>query len=896
MSRNLLICKGALLLESFLILKLGASDKQTAVNIWHLSDVEKSMLRPSVSLYLAAIFFPVLLNAKDTFSPYTSADQVPRSAASLWDSYDSRAEALNPKIHHEWKEGGVVSRLVTFKVGTFKGSDARIAAYYCFPDNGKKNPAFVWSHGGGQRADRKRGRYFATQGFASIDINWLGRPLEPELDPENKWGTDWGKVDPSQGLRFYPRALRKSWKRSLEPDDYTIDSVASPRNANWFLLAVAARRAISFLEEQPEVDPGRLGFTGFSMGGTITSMTASDPRLKAVAPIVGGTGFLHIDFPGIPRSSIGTHFKNPELYQTTIDPSAYWPLVKCPVMFITSSNDFHSAFQRIYRSMDLLPHEEWRVTGNMHANHGPGPGQWVLLNHWFKKHLVGEKKNIPVMPPSEFIIEEGSARISVTPEDQERLKEVEIYYSYDPNCVTRFWKRAPSTRDGNTWQARIKIHAQLPLYTFALCRYQLARPELLERGNEASTFTLNSRLHSHIPEDINLTAFAQLPKTGLVDDFANGISNWSSRDQFSIRTYKLQDPELNTASDRKLTLTFNLEQDKPLLLGLGVESKFLGNGRDLGSFNHGRRITGDGPTTVTLSPADFNNKDGKELEWSRITTFTITLTDPETKQKIKLTDPDAGKILQRIELVEDEEKKAEDEAAQRERIYLYMEGRKVFMKSCVQCHGARGKGDGSWADGWVTNRPRNFRSGVFKFRTTPMGKLPTREDLKRTIAKGISGTAMPAFEKNLRDHEYDAVIEYIKSFSRRWKDPENQGKPVDLPKKAPDWLNDNQRVQAGKVLFQTHCVACHGATGKGDGAGAKGLKDLWEFPIHPADLSKGTFKSGDQSLDLFRTISTGLDGTPMAGFGSALTAKQIWELIAYIQGPLAGEDSSTDSQ
>ena len=129
--------------------------------------------------------------------------------------------------------------------------------------------------------------------------------------------------------------MRKGWKRSLQADEYTIDPIASPRNANWFLLAVAARRAITFLEEQAEVDPERLGFTGFSMGGTITSMTATDPRLKAVAPFVGGAGFLHIDFPGIPRSSIGTHFKNPDLYQKTIDPSAYWPSVKCPVMFIT---------------------------------------------------------------------------------------------------------------------------------------------------------------------------------------------------------------------------------------------------------------------------------------------------------------------------------------------------------------------------------------------------------------------------------------------------------------------------------------------------------------------------------------------------------------------------------
>ena len=86
------------------------------------------------------------------------------------------------------------------------------------------------------------------------------------------------------------------------------------------------------------------------MGGMITALTAIDPRLKSVVPFVGGTGFKYVDFPGgIEGSSIRGHFQNLELYKSTIDASAYWPLVQCPVLFISSSNDFHSAFERINR-------------------------------------------------------------------------------------------------------------------------------------------------------------------------------------------------------------------------------------------------------------------------------------------------------------------------------------------------------------------------------------------------------------------------------------------------------------------------------------------------------------------------------------------------------------------
>ncbi len=151
--------------------------------------------------------------ASDSLTPYQTAEQVPQNAQALWGSYDSTAEPLEVKVHQEWKQDGVTSRLITFKVGTFKGSDARISAYYCFPENGKKNPAFVWSHGGGQCADRKRGHYFATQGFATVDINWLGRPLEGAKEGL----TDWGKSTPPKDPTFTPRLCASISKAAFTP-------------------------------------------------------------------------------------------------------------------------------------------------------------------------------------------------------------------------------------------------------------------------------------------------------------------------------------------------------------------------------------------------------------------------------------------------------------------------------------------------------------------------------------------------------------------------------------------------------------------------------------------------------------------------------------------------------
>ncbi|MGH7318661.1 MAG: cbb3-type cytochrome c oxidase subunit II, partial [Candidatus Rokuibacteriota bacterium] len=58
-------------------------------------------------------------------------------------------------------------------------------------------------------------------------------------------------------------------------------------------------------------------------------------------------------------------------------------------------------------------------------------------------------------------------------------------------------------------------------------------------------------------------------------------------------------------------------------------------------------------------------------------------------------------------------------------------GKEVYERRCVGCHGQNGDGNGPVAT-FLDPRPRDFRLGAFKFRTTPSGSLPTDGDLYRT--------------------------------------------------------------------------------------------------------------------------------------------------------------------
>jgi cytochrome c oxidase cbb3-type subunit I/II len=217
-------------------------------------------------------------------------------------------------------------------------------------------------------------------------------------------------------------------------------------------------------------------------------------------------------------------------------------------------------------------------------------------------------------------------------------------------------------------------------------------------------------------------------------------------------------------------------------------------------------------------------------------------------------------------------------------------GREVYESRCIGCHGAKGDGNGHAAT-FLFPRPRDFTLGVFKFRTTPSGSLPTDGDLFRTVTRGVRWTAMPTWHE-LPDKERLAVITFIKTFSTRWKEERPEPALVigDPPKPTP------QLVARGKDLYvKAKCFQCHGDTGKGDGVSAPDLSDDLKFPIRPADFTRGQFKGGSTVSDVFRTMSLGLDGTPMPSYADSMNEEERWAISYYVlslsafKDPLTGE-------
>jgi mono/diheme cytochrome c family protein len=89
----------------------------------------------------------------------------------------------------------------------------------------------------------------------------------------------------------------------------------------------------------------------------------------------------------------------------------------------------------------------------------------------------------------------------------------------------------------------------------------------------------------------------------------------------------------------------------------------------------------------------------------------------------------------------------------------------LYRRHCAHCHGISGDGHGPTA-AILNPYPRDYRPGVFKFKSTQTAAQPTDDDLHRIIHDGVPGTAMPSFAL-LPPDEIEALVEYVKYLSMR---------------------------------------------------------------------------------------------------------------------------------
>ncbi|MFO0906281.1 MAG: acetylxylan esterase [Pirellulales bacterium] len=543
----------------------------------------------------------------------------PSTVAELFADIDPRREPLDIQTVREWREGDVVLRYVTYHVGHFKGRPARVAGFYAFPASGRKLPALLHLHGGGQRAFLHEVRFYAQRGYACLSINWGGREME-DARPDDP-NTDWGAVDPTQ--QNVPGYF------NLRPGEKYLDPFDSPRNNNWYLLTLAARRGLTFLELQPEVDPERLGVYGHSMGGNLTIYVAgSDSRVKAAAPSVGGSGFRTRPRSLLPEQKPQLPNGDVRLFDATLGFESYSPRIAAPLLWLGSTNDFHGVMDDTYLTGALVPHDRQRYAFTPHMNHRFTPEFAAARPLWFDQHLQA-KFVFPATPKTQLLLDADDhiPRLEVEPDAALEIVDVQIFYSIDPDPRARFWRSAEEVEQRDRrWTARLPIlSVDQPLFAFANVHYRIAQTASEPHAPPTQQLAISSLLHTVAPKELAAQqVVADDRRTPLIDDFAHGWRDWyklsaDNPHHWEYSTRKIADSKWRGAADERLAFDVQAARANALVIVL-TENFFRSYRGPQHEYVAVVPLTGgDKPQHVSLAPRDFQTLDGRPLaSWEQL--------------------------------------------------------------------------------------------------------------------------------------------------------------------------------------------------------------------------------------------------------------------------------------
>jgi hypothetical protein len=314
-------------------------------------------------------------------------------------------------------------------------------------------PCFIYTNGWGSTVGDFTN--YANLGYAVIQYDWRG--------------TFNGTYSyPSTLMTLYPAALNRLNQVTNPNANYTsqasVASISDVRNQDMYYWYAIPRRVLAYTKSlTADIDPNKIGFYGNSWGGQIAYSMAIDPSIKAIVAQFGN-GWIHwwktfsvfeYATPYVePTFSDGNNY-----YISTLESQAYANAARVPLLWLSSTNDFHGQFDRSFYSYDISPVKGSYAFKANSSHDVTGFEQDVQL--WFDKHLKGQAITWPSNPDTiPSLVASGAnagyPMVTVSPSNPSDVSSVQIYYALETvDPQNRTWIAATTVNNGNgTWSAQ----------------------------------------------------------------------------------------------------------------------------------------------------------------------------------------------------------------------------------------------------------------------------------------------------------------------------------------------------------------------------------------------------------------------------------------------------------
>jgi mono/diheme cytochrome c family protein len=323
------------------------------------------------------------------------------------------------------------------------------------------------------------------------------------------------------------------------------------------------------------------------------------------------------------------------------------------------------------------------------------------------------------------------------------------------------------------------------------------------------------------------------------------------------------------------------------------------------------------PAKPSVEPADPERAGGRKADEARENAKLYSQALAEQMQQFGVTEEDVDVLFVDAETL--------SKGAGDVRRRTLARGSELYRRHCLHCHGLAGDGRGP-TGAWVDPHPRDYRQGMFKFLSTNKAQAgtgkPRKDDLLRTLEKGIDGTSMPAFGL-LPRRELEQLVSYVIHLSLRGETEyqtlytlaknrasipdENEGglkkfvyqqaalltaqwammsklepnKPPAYPYDDADKEQMAESIRRGHQLFLNKgvCITCHYDYGRQSAY----RYDTWGTMVKPRNLTEGNYRGGRRPIDIYWRISGGIAPSGMSKLPDGTSEQETWDLVNFVQ-------------
>ncbi|WP_299668885.1 S9 family peptidase [uncultured Polaribacter sp.] len=382
----------------------------------------------SILTRIGFVLFSAILNAQSVEKP-------------LIELLDSRVYQT-PQIYWEPTKNQGDIKALFYETLPYKGKPTRAFAYLGIPKSDKPLPAMILVHGGGGKAFHEWVKLWNDRGYAAISMS-----LEGHMPDENGKGKLPHEYSgPSRVGRF--------------------DDVDLPLNEQWMYHAVSdIMIGHSLLESLEEVDPDRIGITGISWGGILSSlMSGLDTRLKCAIPVYGA-GYLYES-----KGHFGEHGNSTLDFiekKKFWDPSHQFSTGSVPTLWVNGDSDGHFSINITSRSFKTTSDRAFlTIHQGMKHGHGAGwnPKEVPEIYAFADQILKGKDTGL-----GRIIKQPSQRNVRLVYESKFPIKEATVYYLNEKLTYRKLNPESKHSRPG-PWlsiQAKVsasnnKVEAQLP--------------------------------------------------------------------------------------------------------------------------------------------------------------------------------------------------------------------------------------------------------------------------------------------------------------------------------------------------------------------------------------------------------------------------------------------------